>query len=191
MTHHILTARKSGPLKGSAQVPGDKSQSHRALIFAALAVGESRIEGLLESADVAATAAALSALGARLERRGDGAWSVWGRGISGFSEPNVPLDLGNSGTGARLLTGLIAQQPIRAILTGDGSLRSRPMARVFDPLRTMGLGVSARDGDLLPATLTGPARLIPAHYELPVPSAQVKSAVLLAGLGAPGITTVL
>ncbi len=191
MTVLSLTARKTGPLQGTAAVPGDKSQSHRALIFGAMTVGETRIDGLLESADVAATANALRALGARVERRGEGAWSVWGRGISGFAAPDAPLDLGNSGTGARLLMGLIAQQPILAVMTGDASLRSRPMSRVFRPLAHMGLRVTAREDNFLPASLEGPARLLSAHYELPVPSAQVKSAILLAGLGAPGITTVI
>lgn len=191
MTAQPLTARKTGPLKGTATVPGDKSQSHRALIFGALSVGETRVEGLLEGADVLATGAALRALGAHVERTGAGAWAVQGVGVGGFSEPAEPLDLGNSGTGARLLMGVIAQQPIRAVMTGDASLRSRPMNRVFDPLRQMGLSVSAREGGRLPASLEGPQRLIPLTYELPVPSAQVKSAVLLAGLAAPGITTVI
>ncbi len=191
MTSQPLSSRKCGPLKGTLKVPGDKSLSHRALIFGALAVGETCIEGLLEGEDVLATAAALRALGAEVERSSDGVWHVWGRGIGGLRAPDGVLDLGNSGTGARLLMGVVAQQPIRAVFAGDGSLQSRPMGRIFGPLSQMGVSVVAAEGDQLPATLTGPERLRPISYELPKPSAQIKSAVLLAGLAAPGITEVI
>lgn len=189
MTAQPLTARTGGPLTGEARVPGDKSLSHRALIFGAMAVGETRVRGLLESADVAATAEALRQLGAQIERHDDGTWHIWGRGVGGFAEPASALDLGNSGTGARLLLGLAAQQPITAVFTGDTSLQSRPMARVMAPLEQMGARFECRAGGRLPLTLRGPRRPRPISYELPVPSAQVKSAILLAGLAAPGATT--
>jgi 3-phosphoshikimate 1-carboxyvinyltransferase len=186
-----LTAHLSEGLAGSLRVPGDKSISHRALMLAALAVGESTIDGLLEGEDVMRTAAALSALGAETARGPDGRWHVWGRGIGGLREPEQVLDLGNSGTGVRLLMGILAAHPMTATLTGDASLISRPMARVAEPLALMGAGIRARDGGRLPLTITGSDRLRPVSYRLPVPSAQVKSAVLLAGLGAPGITEVI
>jgi 3-phosphoshikimate 1-carboxyvinyltransferase len=185
-----LTAYRSDALTGTATVPGDKSISHRALMFAALAVGESTIHGLLEGEDVLATAAALRALGAEVTRD-DGAWHVWGRGIGGLVAPDEVLDFGNSGTGVRLAMGVIAGQPITAVMTGDASLRGRPMERVFAPLLHMGVRVQAREGGRLPLSLTGPATLRPIRYRLPVPSAQVKSAVLIAGLAAPGATTVV
>jgi len=191
MTQQPLTARKGGPLKGEARVPGDKSLSHRALIFGALAVGETRVSGLLEGEDVLATAGALRALGAEISRDDAGVWHIRGRGVGGFSEPDGILDLGNSGTGARLLMGVVAQQPLTVVFAGDASLQSRPMGRVMGPLTQMGVGFEAREGGRLPLTLRGPERLRPIRYELPVPSAQVKSAVLLAGLAAPGITTVV
>jgi len=191
MAQEPLTARKGGPLLGEAPVPGDKSLSHRALIFGALAVGETRVTGLLEADDILSTAGALRALGAEIERAKDGTWHVWGRGVGGFREPAGVLDLGNSGTGARLLMGVAAQQPITAVFSGDASLQSRPMGRVTVPLSEMGVKVETREGGRLPLTLRGPDRLRPIRYELPVASAQVKSAVLLAGLAAPGITTVV
>jgi len=166
--------------------------SHRALIFGALAVGESCVSGLLESEDVLATAGALRALGVDIKRGEGGEWRIWGRGVGGFREPASKLDLGNSGTGARLLMGLIAQQPISASIGGDASLESRPMGRVLAPLAQMGASFTTMsDGDRLPLTVTGPERLRPLRYELPVPSAQVKSAILLAALAAPGLTTVI
>ncbi len=191
MTPEPYSSAKSGPLKGRIQVPGDKSLSHRALIFGALAVGETRIEGLLEGDDVLATAAALRALGAEVERGADGTWHVWGRGVGGFHTPSGILDLGNSGTGARLLMGVVAQQPLRAIFAGDASLQSRPMGRVIRPLARMGMVFDASEGGRLPLGLAAPARLRPITYRLPEPSAQVKSAILLAGLAAPGVTTVI
>ncbi len=183
-----LRARRGGPLAGTARVPGDKSISHRALMLGAIAVGETRISGLLESGDVHATAAALGALGATVRRQADGIWHVRGTGVGGLKAPDDVIDLGNSGTGARLLTGLIAGQPISAVLTGDASLRHRPMGRVIEPLQRMGVTIDARPGGCLPMTVTGAADLMPIEYRLPVPSAQVKSAVLLAGLNTPGET---
>ncbi|RMD65225.1 MAG: 3-phosphoshikimate 1-carboxyvinyltransferase [Alphaproteobacteria bacterium] len=186
-----LIARPSEALRGEARVPGDKSISHRALILAALAIGESMIEGLLEGEDVLRTAAAMRALGAETTRLASGRWQVWGRGIGGLVEPEDVLDMGNSGTAARLLMGVLASHPISAILTGDASLRRRPMARVAVPLRAMGAQIVARAGDRLPLAVVGTGEAAPFSYRLPVPSAQVKSAILLAGLNAPGLTTVI
>jgi 3-phosphoshikimate 1-carboxyvinyltransferase len=185
------TARPSEALSGSARVPGDKSISHRALMIAGLAVGESRIDGLLEGADVLGTAAAMRALGAEVVREANGAWRVWGRGLGGLCEPEDVIDLGNSGTGARLIMGILAAHPITAVLTGDASLRARPMARVATPLVQMGAQVYARAGCRLPLTVVGTADPLPLRYRLPVPSAQVKSAILLAGLNTPGATCVV
>ncbi len=185
-----LTAHPTDALSGSLRAPGDKSISHRSLMIAGLAVGESRIEGLLEGEDVLRTAAAMRALGSEIERAADGRWHVWGRGPGGLREPASVLDLGNSGTGARLLMGLLASHPLTAVMTGDRSLRARPMARVAEPLERMGARVIAREGGYMPLTMVGSADPLPISYELPVPSAQVKSAVLLAGLNAPGTTTV-
>ena len=187
-----LEARSSGPLAGKARVPGDKSISHRALILGALAVGETRISGLLEGEDVLNTARAMQALGARVERTGAFAWSVHGVGVAGFAQPENPLDFGNSGTGCRLVMGAVAGCPITAIFDGDASLRGRPMRRVLDPLELMGARVgAAREGGRLPLTLNGARDPLPILYRTPVASAQIKSAVLLAGLAAPGITTVI
>jgi 3-phosphoshikimate 1-carboxyvinyltransferase len=172
-------------------VPGDKSISHRALILGALAIGRTRIEGLLEGEDVLRTASAIRELGAAAERGKDGAWTVTGVGIGGFSEPGDVLDFGNSGTGIRLMLGALATTPLTAVFTGDGSLRRRPMGRVARPLERMGARILAREGDRLPLTLMGAADPLPISYTLPVPSAQVKSAVLLAGLNAPGETMVI
>ncbi len=187
-----LTARKSGALRGSARVPGDKSISHRALILGALAVGETRITGLLEGEDVLNTAKSMQALGAKVERTGDFAWSVKGVGVAGFAQPKAPLDFGNSGTGCRLVMGAVAGCPIEATFDGDASLRSRPMRRIVDPLELMGAKVTAsQDGGRLPMTLQGARDPLPIVYRTPVASAQIKSAVLLAGLSAPGTTTVI
>jgi 3-phosphoshikimate 1-carboxyvinyltransferase len=185
-----LAATRSGPLKGRAAVPGDKSISHRALMFGALSIGETRITGLLEAADVLATARAVAMLGADVAREG-GSWLVRGRGIGGLTSPEEPLDFGNSGTGARLMMGIVAGHPIETRFTGDASLCRRPMGRVLRPLRSMGLTVAEGDKDTLPLTLIGSDHLVPMRYVLPVPSAQVKSAVLLAGLSTPGETTVV
>ena len=187
----MLNSGSAGRLAGTVRVPGDKSISHRALVLGALAVGESRIDGLLEGEDVLATAAALRALGASVERIGDGEWSVRGAGIGGLAEPDGVLDLGNSGTSARLLLGVLGTHPLTAFLTGDSSLRARPMKRVAEPLRRMGAEVSARGGDLLPLMVSGARDPVPIEYALPVPSAQVKSAILLAALNTPGETTVV
>ncbi|WP_375402638.1 3-phosphoshikimate 1-carboxyvinyltransferase [uncultured Sphingomonas sp.] len=180
----------SGPLRGEIAVPGDKSISHRALILSALAVGRSRIAGLLEGEDVLATAAALRAMGVGIERTGEGTWTVDGVGVGGLLQPAGALDMGNSGTSARLLMGLVASHPITATFTGDASLSRRPMARVADPLRTMGADVFASPGDTLPLMVRGLCPAVPIAYTLPVASAQVKSAILLAGLNTPGITRV-
>ncbi len=187
-----LESRSSGPLTGKVRVPGDKSISHRALILGALAVGETRISGLLEAEDVLNTAKAMRALGAKVERSGDFAWSVRGVGVTGFAQPEAPLDFGNSGTGCRLVMGAVAGCPITAVFDGDASLRSRPMRRVLDPLELMGARVGASgQGGRLPLTLHGARDPLPILYRTPVASAQIKSAVLLAGLAAPGVTTVI
>jgi 3-phosphoshikimate 1-carboxyvinyltransferase len=173
-------------------VPGDKSISHRSLILGALTVGESTITGLLEGEDVLHTADVMRALGARIERTGDQAWRVNGVGIGGFAQPASMLDFGNSGTGVRLAIGAVAGAPVTATFDGDESLRGRPMQRVLDPLQKMGARiVHVADGGRLPLTLKGAADPIPIVYESPVASAQLKSAVLLAGLAAPGETTVI
>jgi 3-phosphoshikimate 1-carboxyvinyltransferase len=186
-----LRAHRSPALKGRLRAPGDKSISHRALIFGALAVGETTIGGLLEGQDVINTARALRALGAQIDRVGEGAWRVNGVGVRGFMSPSAPLDFGNSGTGCRLLLGAVAGCPITAVFDGDASLRRRPMARVLEPLGRIGARArSAAEGGRLPLTLQGAFDPIPIVYEPPVASAQLKSAVLLAGLAAPGQTTV-
>ena len=187
----LLRAAPHGALSGAACLPGDKSISHRALMLAGMAVGESRVEGLLEGEDVLATAQALRAMGVELERVGDGSWRVWGVGVGGLAEPAQVLDMGNAGTGARLLMGLLAGHGFTSFLSGDASLRSRPMRRVMEPLGRMGASFVARSGGRLPLALTGRTDLLPIVYESPVASAQVKSAVLLAGLHAPGATSVV
>ena len=187
-----LTASRPGsPLAGRIRVPGDKSISHRALMLGALAVGQTEISGLLEGEDVLATAAALNALGADATRAGDGRWTVDGVGIGGLAEPDDLLDLGNSGTAARLLLGILATHPITAFVTGDASLRRRPMGRVVEPLSRFGARFVTREGARLPLAVSGATDPLPISYRLPVPSAQVKSSVLLAGLNTPGATTVI
>ncbi len=186
-----MTARKSGPLRGIAHVPGDKSVSHRALILGAMAVGETRISGLLEGQDVLDTARAMRAFGAEVTRTGDGEWIVHGVGVGGFGEPAGVIDCGNSGTGVRLIMGAMATTPITATFTGDASLSRRPMGRITDPLALFGAQITARDGGLLPVTIRGAADPVPVRYATPVASAQIKSAVLLAGLNAPGQTVVI
>ena len=186
-----MTASKSGPLRGVAEVPGDKSISHRALIFGAMAVGETRVTGLLEGQDVLDTAKAMRAFGAEVTRHGQGEWSVNGVGVGGFREPSDVIDCGNSGTGVRLIMGTMATTAITATFTGDASLRKRPMGRVTDPLSLFGARAYGRQGGRLPMTVVGAADPVPVRYALPVASAQVKSAVLLAGLNAPGQTVVI
>ena len=186
-----LIARRAGPLRGEARVAADKSISHRAVILGAVAVGETRIDNLLEAADVLATVDAVRQLGADVEQGNDGAWRIRGVGVGGLCEPADVLDLGNSGTGARLLAGLIAGHPITAFLSGDASLKRRPMGRVIEPLRRMGARFETRAGARLPMAVLGASDAMPIEYELPVASAQVKSAVLLAGLSAPGITAIV
>ena len=187
-----LSARRGGPLSGLARVPGDKSISHRALILSAMTVGESTVAGLLEGEDVLNTAQAMRDLGARLTRGEDGVWRIHGVGVGGFAPPEKPLDFGNSGTGCRLVLGAVAGCPVKATFDGDASLRKRPMRRVLDPLVRMGARVvSEAEGGRLPLTIEGARDAIPIEYESPVPSAQLKSAVLLAGLAAPGETIVI
>ena len=186
-----LTARRNGPLAGRARVPGDKSISIRALILGALAVGETRVEGLLEGEDVINTAQTLRVLGASVKRTGVGRWRLRGVGVGGFAAPDTALDFGNSGTGCRLMLGAVAGCPITAIFDGDASLRKRPMRRVLDPLERMGARtLNATDGRL-PLTLAGARDPLPIVFRPPVPSAQLKSATLLAGLAAPGETVVI
>jgi 3-phosphoshikimate 1-carboxyvinyltransferase len=180
-----------GPLTGKLRVPGDKSISHRALMLGALAVGRTEIAGLLEGEDVLATAAAMNALGAAVASAGDGRWTVDGIGVGALAEPADVLDLGNSGTAARLLLGLLATHPITAFVTGDASLRRRPMGRVVEPLSRFGARFLTREGARLPLAVSGAANPVPIEYRLPVASAQVKSAVLLAGLNTAGATTVV
>ncbi len=186
----LVSRRPAAPLSGTITVPGDKSISHRALMFGALAVGETRIAGLLEGEDVLRTAAAMRALGAEVVQDGPGAWRVAGRGVGGLTEPADVLDMGNSGTAARLLTGILASHPLFAVMTGDASLRRRPMRRVTDPLAMCGARFAGREGGRLPLAIEGAREALPLEYVVPVPSAQVKSAVLLCGLNAPGITRV-
>ncbi|HXW41270.1 MAG TPA: 3-phosphoshikimate 1-carboxyvinyltransferase, partial [Xanthobacteraceae bacterium] len=181
----------NGPLSGAARVPGDKSISIRALILGALAVGETRIAGLLEGDDVVNTARALAALGARLTRARERQWLVHGVGVGGFAEPANTLDFGNSGTGCRLALGAVAGCPITATFDGDASLRSRPMRRVLDPLERIGARTLASADGRLPLTLAGARDPMPIVFEPPVASAQLKSAALLAGLSAPGATVVI
>ena len=186
-----MRSEAGGPLTGRVDAPGDKSVSHRALILGALSVGETRITGLLEGQDVLDTGRAMRAFGAVVERAGAGVWRVEGVGVGGFQEPDGVIDHGNSGTGVRLVMGAMATNDITATFTGDASLRGRPMGRITDPLALFGAEARGRRGGKLPITLTGAANPLPVHYTTPVPSAQVKSAVLLAGLNAPGETVVI
>ncbi|WP_299504167.1 3-phosphoshikimate 1-carboxyvinyltransferase [uncultured Roseobacter sp.] len=186
-----MTSRPCGPLTGEAQVPGDKSISHRSLVLGALSVGKTEITGLLEGQDVLDTAAAMRAFGAEVTDHGNGDWSVFGVGVGGFAEPENVIDCGNSGTGVRLIMGTMATSPISATFTGDASLNGRPMARVTDPLALFGTQAYGRVGGRLPMTIVGAVDPVPVEYTVPVPSAQVKSAVLLAGLNAPGKTIVV
>ncbi len=180
-----------GALTGTVTVPGDKSISHRSLMLSALAVGESVVEGLLEGEDVLATAAAMRAMGADIVRDADGRWRIHGVGVGGLLQPETALDMGNSGTSTRLLMGLIASHAITATFTGDASLSKRPMNRVIEPLGLMGAEFTSSPGGRLPLMLRGIAPAVPIAYRLPVASAQVKSAILLAGLNTPGITRVI
>ncbi len=186
-----LRSQAAEKLNGSVKVPGDKSISHRALMIGGLAVGETCIEGLLEGEDVLATAAALRALGVGISKKADGSWRIQGRGIGGLSEPLEVLDMGNSGTAARLLMGVLAAHPLNATLSGDASLSARPMGRVIEPLQKMGAVFHSRVGGQMPLSIIGSENLLPIDYELPVASAQVKSAILLAGLGGAGKTRVV
>jgi len=186
---HTFSASRA--LTGTIRVPGDKSISHRSLMFSALAVGESTVEGLLEGEDVIATANAMRQLGASIERDENGTWRISGIGVGSLLEPAQALDMGNSGTSTRLLMGILASHGISAAFTGDASLSGRPMGRVINPLSQMGAQFEASSGGTLPLMMHGAQPAVPITYRLPVASAQVKSAVLLAGLNTPGITTVI
>lgn len=186
-----LAFSAAAPLTGRIRVPGDKSISHRSLMLSALAVGESRVSGLLEGEDVLATAAAMRAMGAEIVRGEDGLWRIHGVGVGGLLQPGRALDMGNSGTSTRLLMGLVASHPITATFIGDASLSKRPMGRVIDPLSLMGAEFTASPGGTLPLMVRGLCPAVPLEYRLPVASAQVKSAILLAGLNTPGITRVI
>ncbi len=186
-----MISHKCGPLSGEAHVPGDKSISHRSLILGALSVGRTEVFGLLEGQDVLDTAKAMRAFGATVEQHGIGHWTIDGVGVGGFSEPDNVIDCGNSGTGVRLIMGCMATSAITATFTGDASLNSRPMARVTDPISLFGAQSFGRQGGRLPMTIVGADMPVPVTYTVPVPSAQVKSAVLLAGLNAPGKTVVI
>ncbi len=190
-TPTILKAAPSTGLKGEVRVPGDKSISHRAVMLGAAAIGETRIAGLLEAADVIRTVQAMAALGAHIERDADGTWTVRGVGIGGWHQPEETIDFGNSGTGVRLAAGLVATTPIKVIFTGDASLSRRPMGRITEPLQRFGAKIDTAPGGTLPLRVIGAEDPVPVEYALPVPSAQVKSAVLLAALNAPGTTTVI
>lgn len=187
-----MHAERTGALSGTVAVPGDKSISHRALILGLLAVGETRVTGLLEGEDVLRTADAARALGATVEHLGPGEWRVSGMGVGTLIEPKGILDFGNAGTGSRLMMGVVGGHPIRATFDGDASLRKRPMGRILEPLQRMGVQVvSCAEGNRVPLTIQGAKDTIPIEYETPVASAQIKSAVLFAGLNAPGKTTVI
>lgn len=186
-----LRALKATALSGTARVPGDKSISHRSIMLGALAVGRTTVTGLLEGEDVQATASAFRAMGAGIEKHDDGRWTVDGVGLGGLREPDDVLNMGNSGTSARLILGILAGHDITCFLTGDGSLRKRPMKRVIAPLEQMGARFTSRTGGRLPLVVTGAQDVLPIEYDLPVASAQVKSAILLAGLNARGTTTVV
>ena len=186
-----LVSRKAKMLNGRPRIPGDKSISHRAVMFGALTVGETMISGLLEGEDVLHTAQAMRQLGAKVEKSSDGLWRTYGVGIGGLQTPESPLEMGNSGTSTRLLIGLVGGHPIKATFTGDASLSKRPMRRVITPLEMMGASFEATGGDKLPLTVQGPDDTLSIDYRLPVASAQVKSAVILAGLNARGTTTVI
>ncbi|MHC2482133.1 3-phosphoshikimate 1-carboxyvinyltransferase [Rhizobium leguminosarum] len=184
------TARKSAGLTGSVRIPGDKSIPHRSFMFGGLASGETRITGLLEGEDVINTGRAMQAMGARIRKVGE-QWLIEGTGNGALLAPDAPLDFGNAGTGVRLTMGLVGTYDFRSTFIGDASLSKRPMGRVLNPLREMGVQVSASEGDRLPVTLRGPGTPSPIRYRVPMASAQVKSAVLLAGLNTPGVTTVI
>ncbi|MGH6800871.1 MAG: 3-phosphoshikimate 1-carboxyvinyltransferase, partial [Methylocella sp.] len=187
-----FATRAGGPLHGRVKPPGDKSISHRALILGLLCVGETKIVGLLEGGDVLRTAAVCAALGAKVERRGEGRWSVRGCGIGSLLAPSKTLDFGNSGTGMRLMMGVVGSHPITASFDGDASLRKRPMQRVLDPLCLIGAEILAQtQGGRCPILLKGTSEPVPIVFSPPVASAQIKSAVLLAGLNSPGRTTVI
>ena len=180
---------KSEPLSGTVRAPGDKSISHRAMIFGAMAEGTTEVTGLLEGADILSTASVMQALGAKITKKGEGAYHIEGCGLAGLQSPSVDLDCGNAGTGVRLIMGACAGYDIRARFTGDASLSSRPMNRILDPLRDMGVSAAAEEGGRLPITLESGGDLTPITYTPPIASAQVKSAILLAAINTKGVTT--
>lgn len=186
-----LSSKQASALNGNPVIPGDKSISHRALMFGGLAIGNTIIHGLLEGEDVIHTAEALRNMGADIEQSDDGTWQCHGVGIGGLREPDTVLEMGNSGTSTRLLMGLVGAHNITTQFNGDASLTKRPMNRVIKPLEIMGVKITCREGGLLPLSITGPKEVLPIEYKLPVASAQVKSAILLAGLSAIGKTTVI
>ena len=186
-----LRTNKSLSLHGDIKVPGDKSISHRSIILGSLAVGETFVNGLLESEDVLHTVQAMGKFGAIIEKIGEQKWSIHGRGVGGLDEPEAPLYLGNSGTGVRLLMGVAASHPFNTFFFGDKSLSKRPMRRVSTPLKMMGANFITRAEGFLPLVCIGPRHILPTQYELPVASAQVKSAILIAALGAAGETTII
>ncbi|MGD1037364.1 MAG: 3-phosphoshikimate 1-carboxyvinyltransferase [Roseiarcus sp.] len=191
-TAQPLRSQRSGPLRGRARPPGDKSISHRAFIFGLLSRGVTPIEGLLEGDDVLRTGEACKALGARIDRQGEGRWTVAGAGLGSVVAPCRDLDFGNAGTGARLMMGVVGGHGVLATFDGDASLRNRPMRRILDPLQLMGAQALAQaEGGRCPITLLGASDPAPIVYRTPAPSAQIKSAVLLAGLNARGRTTVV
>lgn len=191
MAARTASAHRSGPLKGTIRAPGDKSMSHRAMILGAMAEGVTKVTGLLEGADILSTADVMGKLGAKITQGDDGTWSVTGVGKRGLQTPTQALDCGNAGTGVRLIMGACAGYPITATFTGDASLSSRPMNRILDPLREMGIAADAQEGGRLPVTLKSDGALSPMTYTPPIASAQVKSAVLLAGINTEGRTTVI
>lgn len=186
-----FVSTKAGPLNGTAVIPGDKSISHRSLMFGGIARGRTTVHGLLEGEDVLNTAAAMRAMGAKIEKLPDGKWVCEGVGIGNLKSPKEPMEMGNSGTSTRLLAGLVSGHPITASFTGDASLTKRPMGRIITPLESMGANFEASDGGKLPMTVHGAESVKAIEYKLPVASAQVKSAILLAGLRAEGVTTVI
>ena len=191
MSAQKLSSSKINALRGNPIIPGDKSISHRALIFGGMAIGKTVIHGLLEGEDVLHTADAMRMMGADITKNDNGEWHCHGVGIGGLKEPETVLEMGNSGTSTRLLMGLVGGHNITAQFTGDASLTKRPMNRVIKPLEMMGTKTVAREGGLLPLSLSGPKDVLPIQYKLPVASAQVKSAIMLAGLSAMGTTTII
>ena len=186
-----MSSKRVTNLRGHANVPGDKSISHRSLILGALSIGKTKIHGLLEGQDVIDTAKAMSSFGALVKKHKNGEWTVDGFGVGGFAEPEKVIDCGNSGTGVRLIMGAMSTSDVTATFTGDASLNKRPMARITEPLNLFGAKTFSRRDGKLPITVVGSEAPIPITYQTPVASAQIKSAILFAGLNSPGTTTVI